>query len=76
MVKKYKPVSYLNGHDHALVYAAKVGYSSQFFTTGASLLGTSYTFFVERRRYMYDYISAMPLLMECMIAVWLYSGND
>ena len=37
LVKKYKPASYLNGHDHALTYAAKTGYSTQFFTTGAPL---------------------------------------
>ena len=35
MVKKYKPVAYVNGHDHAIDYSKPAGYATQFFTSGA-----------------------------------------
>ena len=38
LVKKYQPHFYVNGHDHVMCYfnAAMYGYSTQFFTSGAS----------------------------------------
>ena len=36
LVKKYKPVAYVNGHDHVIDYSAPTGYKTQFFTSGAS----------------------------------------
>ena len=39
-MKKYRPHFYVNGHDHVMCYfnAAMYGYSTQFFTSGASLV--------------------------------------
>ena len=39
LVKKYQPHFYVNGHDHVMCYfnAKMYGYSTQFFTSGASL---------------------------------------
>ena len=34
MVKKYKPVAYVNGHDHVIDHSAAPGYATQFYTSG------------------------------------------
>ena len=35
LVKKYKPIAYVNGHDHVVDYAAPAGYATNFIVSGA-----------------------------------------
>ena len=37
-MKKYKPVAYVNGHDHVIDYSSSPSYETQFYTSGPGAL--------------------------------------
>ncbi len=41
LLKKYKPIAYVNGHDHVVDYAAPAGYATNFIVSGAHLEGNT-----------------------------------